>query len=81
MRTTTDLLMVRWRTAQWCVALLDGDTAQAAALLAAMRVEGVDRRDALDEFTLLRAQFGHRPRCILAQEVERVAAKLRAAAS
>lgn len=77
MRTTTDLLQLRWRVGQWLLALVDGEKEQAAALIKAMSIEGIRRADMLDEFRLLLAQFGHRQRYHLVAEVERLWRKLR----
>lgn len=79
MRTTYDLLLMRWRAAQLALARRDGETAQAGALVAAMAVEGVDYTEAADELDLLAHQFARRPRRFLAAEVERIAAKLNVA--
>lgn len=72
MRTTTDLLLLRWRAAQWFLALSDGKLDQAAALVKAMGIEGVRRADLLDEFRLLRAEFGNRQRYHLVAEIDRL---------
>lgn len=71
-----DLLELRWRAGQLFLALVDGDLRLAAAIEAASRVEGITRADLVDEFALLRAQFGHRTRYWLAGEVDRMASKL-----
>lgn len=76
MRTTTDLLMLRWRVAQWFLALADGKTDQAAALVKAMGIEGITRPDLVDEFRLLRAQFGNRQRYHLVVEIDRLRRKI-----
>lgn len=76
MTSVHDLVLLRWRTAQWLLALADGDTAQADALVRAMRVEGVRTADVVDEFALLRAQFGHRSRWWLVEEIGRLASRL-----
>lgn len=76
-RTTTDLLQLRWRVAQWFLALSDGELEQARSLLRAMGIEGITRDDMLDEFRLLRAEFGNRQRYHLVAEIERLWAKLR----
>ncbi|GAA1681667.1 hypothetical protein MMUR_05500 [Mycolicibacterium murale] len=72
MKTTTDLLRLRWRVAQWFLALSDGEVDQAASIVRAMGVEGFTRTDMLDEFALLRAQFGHRQRHHLVAEISRL---------
>lgn len=69
---TGDLLRLRWRAAQWLLAVSDGDTRQAAALLEAMRIEGIACVDLLDEQRLLQAEFGRRPRYWLVQEINRL---------
>jgi hypothetical protein len=76
-RTTTDLLILRWRVAQWFLALVDGNDEQAGALVQAMGIEGITRPDIVDEFTLLRAQFGHRKRYHLVSEINRLWDKIR----
>lgn len=77
MRTTLDLLLLRWRVAQWFLALTDGKNDQAAAVLKAMGIEGITRSDMIDEFALLRAQFGHRQRYHLVAEIARLWGKIR----
>ncbi|MBX7453401.1 hypothetical protein GR927_35930 [Mycolicibacterium sp. 3033] len=76
MRSVYELVLLRWRTAQWFLALADGDLDQARAILAVMRVEGLTRADSLDEFRLLRDEFGRRPRYRLVAEIARLARKL-----
>lgn len=76
MRTTVDLLLLRWRVAQWFLALVDGDVEQAGAVAAAMGIEGVAKSDWVDEFMLLRAEFGHRRRYHLAAEIDRLWRKI-----
>ncbi|WP_167107263.1 hypothetical protein [Mycobacterium sp. DL592] len=78
LRNTTDLLQLRWRTAQWMLAATTGDKEQTAALCEAMRIEGVDLGDVLDETTLLIRQFGQRPTAALRDEVTRLWLKLKA---
>lgn len=73
---TVDLVNLRWRAAQWLLAVSDGDTGQATALLEAMRVEGMTLGEVLDEHTLLREQFARRPRAHLIAEITRLAQKL-----
>ena len=79
MKTTTELLNLRWRAAQLLLARRDRDIAQAEALVAAMSIEGVDYADAAAELDLLAHQFAHRGRWYLAAEVDRLAGKLRMA--
>ena len=76
MKSTYDLLLCRWRAAQLVLACRDRDSAQAAALVGAMGVEGIAYIDAMAEVDLLAHQFARRPRCFLAAEVHRLAAKL-----
>lgn len=76
MKNTTDLLVLRWRVAQWFLALADGKMDQAAALVKAMGVEGIGKPDVMDEFRLLRAQFGHRQRYHLVAEIDRLRRKI-----
>jgi len=75
--STTDLLQLRWRSAQLLAALARGDEPQAQALLAAMRVEGIDAEDRRDEMALLLRQFGRRPIAALGVEIGRLWLKLR----
>lgn len=74
---TTDLLHLRWRSAQLLAAIASGDERQAQALLAAMRVEGIDAEDRRDEIALLLRQFGRRPIAALGVEIGRLWLKLR----
>jgi hypothetical protein len=74
---TTDLLNLRWRAAQWLLAVSDGDSKQVAALREAMRIEGIAQDDILDELALLREQFGRRTRVWLVEEIERLWQKLK----
>lgn len=67
-----ELLNLRWRTAQVMSAMVRGDGKHARAVRAAMRVEGIDDTDMVDEFRLLRNQFGHRPIAALSDEVARL---------
>lgn len=78
MRTCEDMLAVRWRAGQVFVALAEGDLTRAAGTMAAAtRVEGMKRADLLDEFRLLRHQFGHYSTPFhLAAEVDRLAWRL-----
>ena len=76
MKSTYDLLLCRWRAAQLVLACRDRDSAQAAALVGAMGVEGIAYIDAMAEVDLLAHEFARRPRCFLAAEVRRLAAKL-----
>lgn len=76
MRTTTDLLLLRWRAAQWLLACDDGYEEQARALRGAMRVEGIRDGDMIDESRLLRHQFG-RQRYRLVDEINRLWGKIR----
>ncbi|MGD9517529.1 MULTISPECIES: hypothetical protein [Mycolicibacterium] len=78
MKTTTDLLLVRWRAAQLLLAISDGDLAQVKALNQARRIEGISNVDTRDELDLLRDQFARRPRYRLVDEINRVWLKLRA---
>jgi len=73
---TGDMLNLRWRAAQWLLALSDGDIKQRHALREAMRIEGLDQADILDELALLRGQFAGRKAWHLRQEIDRVARKL-----
>lgn len=66
---TTDMLKLRWRTAQWLLAAAEGDKRQMSALREAMRIEQIDSDDVLDEVALLQRQFGHRPIAVLRNEV------------
>lgn len=77
MNDTTDMLALRWRAAQWLLAVSDGDGKQVAALNEAMRIEGIDQADILDELALLRDQFGRRTRVWLVEEIERLWQKLK----
>lgn len=77
MNNTTDLLNLRWRAAQWLLAVSDGDSKQVAALREAMRIEGIAQDDILDELALLREQFGRRTRVWLVEEIERLWQKLK----
>lgn len=76
MRTVSDLLNLRWRAAQLMLAHRDGDTRQAAVLVVVLRVEDLDYSDVAAEWELLGHQYGQRPRCLLAAEVDRLARKV-----
>jgi hypothetical protein len=70
------LVALRWRCSQWLLAVTDRDDKQVVALHRAMQVEGMKRADILDELTLLRDQFGLRPRGKLLDEIDRQARRL-----
>lgn len=78
LHSTTDMLALRWRASAWMLAAAEGDRRQAAALRDAMRVEGLEHEDVMDEITLLIRQFGHRPIAPLRDEVTRLWLKLKA---
>ncbi|QNI06502.1 hypothetical protein GAN17_09475 [Mycobacterium kubicae] len=75
--STTDLLRLRWRSAQLLAAVARGDERQAKAILAAMDVEGISSADRRDETALLLGQFGRRPIAALGVEIGRLWLKLR----
>lgn len=77
MRSTVDLLRLRWRTAQWMLAATRGDATEMAALREAMRIEGLAVGDVLDELALLLRQYAHRPPALLREEVTRLWLKLK----
>jgi hypothetical protein len=70
--STTEMLTLRWRAAQWLLAISEDDATQVNALRGAMRIEGMDHRDILDELALLREQFARRPAIYLRQEIARL---------
>ncbi|KZS75728.1 hypothetical protein A4G26_04865 [Mycobacterium kansasii] len=74
---TTDLLHLRWRSAQLLAAVTRGDDRQVQALLSAMDIEGVDPGDRRDEIALLLHEFGPRPIAALGVEIGRLWLKLR----
>jgi hypothetical protein len=69
---TTGMLTLRWRAAQMLLAISERDATQVNALRGAMRIEGLDPRDILDELALLREQFARRPAIYLRQEIARL---------
>ncbi|MCV7005660.1 hypothetical protein BHQ23_04575 [Mycobacterium gordonae] len=69
-------MQLRWRCAQWLLAVVQGDQLQRAALRGAMDVEGFTRQEIIDEITLLRQQFGHLRPVMLGREVTRLWIKL-----
>lgn len=75
--STADMLTLRWRVSQWLLAVTEGDKRQAAVLREAMRVEGLDHDDVLDEIALLVRQYGHRPIAALRDEVTRLFLRLK----
>ncbi|MHA7661852.1 hypothetical protein [Mycolicibacterium sp. HS_4_1] len=78
LRSTSDMLLLRWRTAQLLRAVVHGDAEQARALREAMRIEKLDGPDISDEMSLLVRQFGHRPIWALTQECARLWLKVSA---
>jgi hypothetical protein len=81
LRSTTDLINLRWRAAQSLLAICDGDRRRQRALRWAMRVEGAADQDILDELALLREQFAGRPRIFLVAEVNRLWLRLKGRSS
>jgi hypothetical protein len=77
LNNTTDLLQLRWRAAQWLLAVAYGDKPQVHALNEAMRIEGVATSDMLDELALLRSQFASRPAVYLRDEIARLWLRLK----
>ena len=75
--STTDLLQLRWRSAQLLAAVAQGNKRDVRALLRAMEVEGINPEDRRDEIALLLAQFGRRPTAALGVEIGRLWLKLR----
>lgn len=71
-RSISDMLHLRWRTAQLLRAVAQGDAEQARALRRAMRIENLDGPDMRDEMSLLIREFGHRPIWVLTQECARL---------
>lgn len=72
LRSTTDMLRLRWRAAQCLMACTLGDGDSARALRALIRDQGFADRDFTDEFRLLLDQFRHRPTAALSVEIQRM---------
>ncbi|WP_156296385.1 hypothetical protein [Mycobacterium paragordonae] len=65
-------MQLRWRCAQWMLAVVEGNQLQRAALRQAMDIEGFSREEIIDEIALLRQQFDNLRPVALAHEVTRL---------
>ena len=74
--TTTDLLRLRWRAAQWLLAYVTENQLHGVALAGAMRIEGFAGEEVMDQITLLRGQFAYSRPAALTSEVTRLWIKL-----
>ncbi len=70
--STRDMLLLRFRAAEWILAVVKDDQLRRVAIREAMDREGFTRQEIIDEIELLKQQFGHLRPVVLAREVTRL---------